>query len=193
METLVTLASYKHSKTAYFLKENLENENIDCFFAFTSISLQNSDEVQVQVKEEDVERAIRIMLGIKEKYGKDIETLEPDHHVRKIIVPTDFSKGSENACYYAVHLAQKLQAEIKILHVYENPIGDVHVKETATFEVFSTNLFLETEKKAKAKIVAITQRIKEYMITRGIHDVKVHSSTIMGTERFTSGTSTFLP
>jgi len=180
METLVTLASYKHSKTAYFLKQNLENENIDCFFAFTSISLQNSDEVQVQVKEEDVERAIRIMLGIKEKYGKDIETLEPDHNVRKIIVPTDFSKGSENACYYAVHLAHKLHAEIKILHVYENPISDVHVKETATFEVFSTNLYLETEKKAKAKIIALTQRIKDYMITHGIHDVKVHSSTIMG-------------
>ncbi len=122
MKTLVTIATYKKASTAYFLKENLEYKDIDCFFAFTSISLQDSDEVQIQVKGEDVERAVRIMMEIKDKYGQDIESLESVRHVRKIIVPTDFSSRSEEACYYAVHLAQKLQAEIKIVHVYEKPI-----------------------------------------------------------------------
>ena len=180
MNTLVTLASYKHSNPAYFLKEKLENENVDCFLAFTSRSQKKSEEVQVQVMAEDVEHAIRIMMDIKDKYGKDIESLEPEQHVRKIIVPTDFSEGSENACYFAVHLAHKIQAEIKLLHVYENPIGDVHVKETATFEVFSASLYTEAEKRAKSEIVALTQRINEYMLAHGIEGVKVHSSTIIG-------------
>ncbi len=180
MKTLVTIATYKMARTADFLKENLENENIDCFFAFTSISLQNSDEVQIQVKGEDVEHAVRIMMGIKEKYGQDIETLESVRNVRKIIVPTDLSKRSEDACYYAVHLAQKLQAEIKLLHVYEKPIGDVHVKETATFEAFSMKLYYEAERKAKSEMVALLQRIKDYMNLHEIKGVKVHSSTIMG-------------
>lgn len=180
MKTLVTIATYEKASTAYFLKENLENKDIDCFFAFTSISLQDSDEVQIQVKGEDVERAVRIMLEIKDKYGQDIESLESVRHVRKIMVPTDFSRRSEEACYYAVHLAQKLQAEIKIVHVYEKPIGDVHVKETATFENFTMNLLLETEKKAKAEMVALFQRVKDYMDQHEIKGVKIHSSTMMG-------------
>ena len=180
MKTLVTIATYKEAKTVYFLKENLERVNIDCFIAFTSISLQDSDEVQLQVKGEDVQRAVKVMIGIKEKYGQDIEKIESTQHVRKIIVPTDFSRRSENACYYAIHLAQKLQAEIKILHVYEKPIGDVHVKETATFEAFLRNTLIESEKKAKSEMVALIQRIKDYMSTHGIEGVKVHSSTMMG-------------
>ena len=180
MKTLVTIATYKKAKTAYFLKENLENENIDCFIAFTSISLQDSDEVQIQVKGEDVERAVKVMMGIKEKYGQDIEMIKSVRIVRKIIVPTDFSKRSEDACYFAIHLAQKLQAEIKILHVYEKPIGDVHIKETATFETFAMNLLIESEKKARSEMVALMDRIKEYMRTHGIEGVKVHTSTMMG-------------
>ena len=180
MKTLVTIATYKKASTAYFLKENLENKDIDCFFAFTSISLQDSDEVQIQVKGEDVERAVHIMMEIKDKYGQDIESLESVRHVRKIIVPTDFSRRSEEACYYAVHLAKKLQAEIKIVHVYEKPIGDVHVKETATFESFTRNLLLESEKKAKSEMVALFQRIKDYMNQHEIKGVKIHSSTMMG-------------
>jgi nucleotide-binding universal stress UspA family protein len=180
MRTLVTLATYKHSKSAYFLKEKLENENVDCFLAFTSRSQKKSEEVQVQVKTEDVEHSIRIMMEIKDKYGKDIESLEPEQHIRKIVVPTDFSEGSEIACHFAAHLAHKIQAEIKLLHVYENPIGDVHVKESATFEAFSANLYNEAEKRAKSEIVALTQRINEYMLAHGIENVKVHSSTIIG-------------
>ncbi len=180
MKTLVTIATYKKAATAYFLKENLENKGIDCFFAFTAISLQDSDEVQIQVKGEDVERAIRIMLDIKDKYGQDIESLESVRHIRKIIVPTDFSRRSEEACYYAVHLAQKLQAEIKIVHVYEKPIGDVYVKETATFETFTMKLLLESEKKAKSEMVALFQRVKDYMTRHDIKGVNIHSSTMMG-------------
>jgi len=180
MKTLVTLATYKQSRTAYFLKENLENEGIDCYLAFRAISLQDSDEVQIQVGEEDVERAIQIMLNIREKYGKKIEAIEPERRVQRIIVPIDFSRVSENACYNAVHLAQKIKAEIKILHVYENPLGNVHVKESATFEVYTANLYLEAEKKAKADIVDFMKRIRAYMTAQDIKDVKVHSSTIMG-------------
>jgi nucleotide-binding universal stress UspA family protein len=120
------------------------------------------------------------MLNIKDQYGKDIEDLEPDSFAKKIIVPTDFSIGSENACYYAIHLAQKMGAEIKILHVYENPVGEIHVKETATLESFSAKLFIEMEKKANDKIIELLQRIKDYMRIHDIRDVKVHSSTIMG-------------
>jgi len=180
MNTLVTIATYEQSKTACILKDLLENENIDCYSAFSHNKEKNADVVQVQVKEEDVERAIKIMLSIEEKYGKKIEEIEPVNQFHRILVPTDFSPGSENACYYAIHLAKYLNAEIKILHVYENPITDVGVKESATFEVYAAHLRKEMEKKAKEGIVTFTQKMKDYMEMNEIQDVKIHSSMVMG-------------
>lgn len=180
MTTLVTLATYKQSKTAYFLKENLERESIDCFFDLISDFDGKTNEVRVQVKDEDVEKAIKIMLRIKEQYGVDIEDLEPANHVRKIIVPTDFSKGSEDACYCAIHLAQKIKAEIKLLHVYNNPVADIHIKETATFENFVQQKTEEMEKRAKADMLVFTHKMKYYIDTQKIKDVKIHSSIVMG-------------
>ena len=77
MPTLVTLATYEQSKTACFLKEKFEGENIDCFFAIISTNEGEWEEVRVQVKEYDVERAIRVMMRIKEEHGMDIEQIEP--------------------------------------------------------------------------------------------------------------------
>ncbi len=180
MSHLVTIGTYKQAKTAYFLKENLEGEDIDCFFNLMSNHEMRMDEVHVQVKEEDVERAIKLMLRIKEVHGMDIEEIEPANFAHRIVVPTDFSKGSEDACYYAVHLAQKLKAEIKVLHVYANPIDDAKIKRTATFEDYAARVIKDTEKKANSEIIAFVGKVKDYIENQGIKGVKVHSSIMMG-------------
>ena len=180
MKTLIKLATYDQARTAYFIKEVFEKADIDCFFAFTYDYEKKTDKVSVQVKEEDVESAVKIMMGIRDEYGKNIEEIEPAEQVRKIVVPTDFSKGSEIACYYAVHLAQKLNAEIKILHVYENPMADVNIKKSATFESYADHMIREMENKAKNDIVDFAQKVHEYMDTHQLKDVKVHSSIVMG-------------
>jgi len=181
MNVLVTLATYQRAKTAYFLKENLENENIDCFFDITYNIEKQKDQVKVQVRGEDVETAVKVMLGIKDKYGKDIEDIEPALDIRRIIVPVDFSIGSEHACYYAIHLAQKIKAEIKILHVYENPVADDFIKkQMATYEEYVTKTLEDTEKKVKADIVSFTDKLKNYMDAQKIKNIRIHSSTAMG-------------
>lgn len=180
MQNLITIATYRQSKTAYFLKEHLENNGIDCFLGFLSDAGQETHGIMIRVKGEDVEEAIRIMMDLKEQFGADIENMEPSGHFRKIIVPTDFSEGSENACHYAVHLAQILKAEIKVLHVYEHPVDDAKVKYSATFEDYVGKVLAETEEKATKDIAAFTRRIREYMNAHAITDVKVHSSIIMG-------------
>ena len=180
MHTLVTLATYEQSKTAYFLKEKLENENIDCFFSVISTTGGKWDEVRVQVKEYDVEKAISIMLRIKDEHGMDIEKIEPAYLLQKIIVPTDFSKGSEYACHYAIYLAQKINAEIKLLHVYENPVTDLGVKESATYLEYLKTTLKETENKAKTNMVDFIHKMKAWMESQKIKDVKIHSSMVMG-------------
>jgi nucleotide-binding universal stress UspA family protein len=40
--------------------------------------------------------------------------------LRRILVPTDFSKSSQNALIYAVAFAQKFRAEVRLLHVVQD-------------------------------------------------------------------------
>lgn len=43
-------------------------------------------------------------------------------HLRKILVPTDFSEGSQVAVRYARELAQAFNAQLHLLHVLEDPL-----------------------------------------------------------------------
>ncbi len=180
MPTLITLATYEQSQTACFLKEKLESENIDCFFAILNTDEGEWDEVRVQVKEEDVEKAIQVMLGIKDEYGKNIEELEPSNLLHRILVPSDFSKASEYACQYAIHLAQKISAELKVLHVYSDPISDLRIKESATYLDYLNTTIKATEKKAKTDIVDFSDKMRAYMDSQKMKEIKIHSSLARG-------------
>ena len=180
MNTLVTLGTYEQPKTAYFLKEKLESENIDCFFSIVSNSNRRWDKVRVQVKPDDVENAIKVMLRIKDVYGMEIDEIEPTEGIRKIVVPTDFSENCENACIYAIYLAEACKAEIKLLHVYENPITDINIKKSATYEVYVEQALRDKEKNVKEDLVAFADKMKAYIKANKIKDVRIHSSMVMG-------------
>ena len=180
MPSLVTIATYERSTTAYILKAKLEDEEIDCYFAILSSSEEEWEEVRVQVHEFDVERAIKVMLRIQEEFGVGIEKIEAANLKRKIIVPTDFSLGSEHACHYAIHLAHKINAEIKLLHVYEDPVTDLSIKESATYLSYLQSAIKETENKAKIGLVDFNRKIKSYMDDQNIKNVRIHSSMVMG-------------
>lgn len=44
---------------------------------------------------------------------------------KKILVPTDFSSQAEHALDYAIELADKLSAEVNLVHIYEIPMLSV--------------------------------------------------------------------
>jgi len=43
--------------------------------------------------------------------------------MKQIVVPTDFSASAENAMMYAGRLAQKIQGEVVLLHVFQIPVS----------------------------------------------------------------------
>jgi nucleotide-binding universal stress UspA family protein len=180
MKTLVTVTTVRRLESACFLKEKLEEEAIDCYFVHLGKVADKTDFIKVQVDAEDVETAIRVMMDLREEYGKELEEIRSERFVRKIIVPTDFSRGSENACFYAVHLAEKLQAEIKLLHVYRNPVSDLKLQSNETFENYIFDLAKEEERKAKQRMIEFSGRIRNYMKEHDIDEVFVHSVIAMG-------------
>lgn len=45
--------------------------------------------------------------------------------MKKILVPTDFSKLSDHAIDFAIKLAESLGAEVRVIHLEEVPLGDL--------------------------------------------------------------------
>lgn len=175
MDSLITIATYKRTETACFLKERLQNENLECFFVLAGSIEGKMDHARVQVAAEDVEAAVRIMMEIRSEYGVEIEKIEYQPRMRKIIVPTDFSKDSEHACQFAIHLAQKFEAEIKLLHVYEDPAAELKKHSGETYEHYIMNITREEEQKVKTEMLEFSKNIRSYMKERDINDVFMHS------------------
>ena len=72
--------------------------------------------------------------------------------IRNILVPTDFSAGSEEAVRYAFDLARSLGATLHILHVLENPFAP-----GAFMEMYApppAEYFLDLERRAEEKLRA---------------------------------------
>ncbi len=180
MSSLVNIARYEQPDTAYFLKEELEKENISCFFDISCDSKGDWELIRIQVDKQDVEKSIQIMMAVREKYGMAIEKINAPVSPRKIIVPTDFSKGAEYASQYAILLAQKLKAEIKLLHVYEYPVSEMGTKETAAYMSYMRSAIKEVEESARRGMFDFTRKMKAYMASEKIEDVKIHGATAMG-------------
>jgi nucleotide-binding universal stress UspA family protein len=57
--------------------------------------------------------------------GKTTQNEPPDQLVKKILVPVDYSDCSVFACRYALKIACRLHAEIRLFHTYYSPAFDL--------------------------------------------------------------------
>lgn len=63
--------------------------------------------------------------------------------MQEILVPTDFSDNALNALHYAVAFAQKLEASITILHVYQQEEDQVEIQEK--LQAIKNNLLADSQ------------------------------------------------
>ena len=121
--TIITIATFPYSR-AQLIKGRLETEGIECFLSHINLIQPDiASGVELKIDKEDGPEALRIIEEIKEDFGlKKKATIEKLKSVRRILVPVDFSDHSINACNYALRMAQKLHAEIKLLYAYFDPI-----------------------------------------------------------------------
>jgi len=172
-EKLVTIAVQTYSR-AQILQTRLQDEGIDCYL--TNVNLINSvisGGVKVRVNEKDLEHALQIVEKVSELYRKEEEDV-PSKKVQRILVPIDFSDYSVNACEYAVGLAAKLGAEIKLMHVYYNPIiNSMPLTDTYYYQVNMDEIIREIEVRAKRNMEKFYQDLQKRIADEGISDVKL--------------------
>jgi len=150
-ERLVTIAIHNYQR-AEIIRTRLEAEGIKCYLKNVNLIYSSvSGGVKVRVNSGNLEKALRIVEKISEQFRQEEkETDETDSkNVQKILVPIDFSDYSVNACRYAVGLAERLNAEIKLLHVYYNPIiNSMPLTDTYYYQVNMDEIIREIEVRA---------------------------------------------
>jgi nucleotide-binding universal stress UspA family protein len=174
-DILVTLAT-DHYTAAEILKARLESAGIDCFLKNVNL-LQGavSEGVKVQIKESDVERALRIIMELKA--NQEREEFKDLKSIRRILVPIDFSEFSKNACYYALELAKVYDADLKIFHVYYAPIVDlVPITDAYSIQVDMDINLREMEEQTKRSLADFVSEIKEMAAAKGYDDIKISYS-----------------
>jgi nucleotide-binding universal stress UspA family protein len=93
--------------------------------------------------------------------------------IKKILVPIDYSECSNYACKYAIKIACKLGAEIKLFHSYYSPAFDLIELAGAvqTQSQLRDEVTINLEESEKATIESLLVSLKEYITSSGLPSI----------------------
>jgi nucleotide-binding universal stress UspA family protein len=115
-EKLITLAIHTFEK-AQILKTILESEGIEVFIHNVNlIQPVVSTGVRIRIKESDLSRALRIIEATQ--FFKEESEYQADENVKKVLIPIDFSDYSVKVCEIGFKYANRIGAEIMLIHAY---------------------------------------------------------------------------
>jgi nucleotide-binding universal stress UspA family protein len=94
--------------------------------------------------------------------------------IRKIVCPVDFSPCADHALEYAQDLAKKFDAELSLVHAYEDPAAYVTPLPMSGYVGPSADLLLELRKQLEV-------RLEQYKSTVAKNGVRVRAELLEGT------------
>jgi len=179
-ERIITVGHFAWSR-ALLLQIILQDSGIDCFIVPKDTVLSRGY-VDLRVKEKDLANALKIIkissqdIGIaKEKALYRIQV------IRRILVPVDFSDISFNACRFAVTLAAKYKAEIKLVHVFYNPAIDVSpYADHYSYQIKLVESLREIEKSARENMLKLEHKLKIWCIKENHPQIRITTKLING-------------
>lgn len=182
---LITLLRITTHQLGSFVKDKLEEHGIEVFFTNESQSLgdkYNPSEVLLKVKAGQSEKAIARLLQIHKDYdlGK-VKDNKSFADFKKIIVPVKLSENCIELCKYAIGLAAKNNAEVKLLYAYEDPRFNEPDRHTASWERYVQIELRETFQKAELKLVNFSKELKKQIPEELLNKVKLHYRMLKGT------------
>ncbi len=182
-DKIVTIAVHNYAR-AEILRTRLEAEGVECYLK--NINLIHSviaGGVKVRVNSRDIEKALRIVEKVSDQFRIEYQNKSADaiRNVQRILVPIDYSDYSVNACRFAIGLAEKLNAEIKLMHVYYNPVvNSMPLTDTYYYQVNMDEIIREIELRAKENMEKFYNDLKEKIEIDNIQGVKLDYYLIRG-------------
>lgn len=179
-ERIITVGHYPWSR-AMLLQVILQDSGVDCFLVSKENNPANGY-VDIRVKQTDIEMAMKVIrASVKDSgKGKDM-AIRRIKSLRRILVPVDFSDISFNACRFAVSLAQKYKAEVKLIHVYYNPAIDVSpYADHYSYQLKLSDSLREIEKSARESMLHLEHRIRLWCIKEKIQRIRISGKLLNG-------------
>jgi nucleotide-binding universal stress UspA family protein len=162
----------------------LESAQIDCF-------LQEGDKlkdgpmldlVTILIKKKDLEKADRVLKGFNLDINISNENLKREEsYTNLFIIPVDFSSASENSCYYALELATKFKARIKLIHTYGIPdIRPFTIEDTDFYQGTYNLQANEIRENAEIKLNELIHKLKTYIKQHSLEEIPIVHTLING-------------
>lgn len=178
----ITIATLKNTD-AELLKKQLAEKQLDCELSKAkAVKANELDGYRVKVRQKDRKRAIQVLDNFSKAYG--IETIEGDtfsKEIERILVPVDFSENSKNACEYALGLAEKLHAEVMLVHSYFFPvINSIDYGEGLSYVVNINDTVTEISKKAKENLILLYDDLSNKIEENNFKNITLNFSLVNG-------------
>jgi len=179
-ERIVTVGHYAWSR-ALLLQIILQDNGIDCFMV-SKDSVLSRGYVDLRVKEKDLEKALKILDSALMDTGRSKENaIRGIQVIRRIMVPVDFSDFSFNACRFAISLAAKYKAEVKLVHVFYNPAIDVSpYADHYSYQIKLVESLREIEKSARENMVKLEHKLNMWCIKENLSQIHFSAKLING-------------
>ncbi|OPZ98265.1 MAG: Universal stress protein family protein [Bacteroidetes bacterium ADurb.Bin408] len=174
-EKLITVTVENFSR-AQLIKAKLESEGIECHLLnLNLVQASVSEGVRVMVKESDVKRAIKAYLVIKAQYKRDgSRKVKRSGHIRKILVPVDFSDNAYRTACFAIEIAHIYNASVRFLHVYYSPAIDMISTPDINLSQFNLDLVLdEIKNRAQNDMKLFLSKLSVYVAERSLMKAKI--------------------
>lgn len=175
-DKLIVIATESYA-SAQILQTYLESNGIEAYLHNENlVQPMVAEGVQVQIKESDVEKAVKLLT---EKHPKEhpAKIAGP----RKILVPIDFSTPSQNAARFALHLASKYGSEIKLLHVFNSPMVDmIPFTDAASIQIDIDFSYSVLRKNAKEKLLRFYYDLRKFAEKIGLGHIRIGYSLVEG-------------
>jgi len=181
---LITILTFEKLEVGCFVKEKFEFEGIECFLTDEGIEISQShmpQGIKLKVRANDSQKAIRTLLQIHKEYN--LEQIMQDSSIeekKKILVPVNTFNYSINACKFALEIAEKTDAEVKLLYVYEDPTQDVPSKHTTSWKKHEKIVLDEAYDKAQSSLLQFSDSLKEQLGKDILCKVKMHFALLKG-------------
>ncbi|MDX8339100.1 universal stress protein [Draconibacterium sp. IB214405] len=181
---LVTILRISTPELGTFVKDKLEEQGIEVFFTnegTTPGERYNPDEVLLKVKAKQSEKAIVRLLQLHKEY--DLDKVKDDvsfTSLKKILLPVKLSEDCIDLCKYAIGLALRENAEIKVLYVYPDPNFNEPNRHTASWQKHVKMELKEAHEKAQLKLVNFSKELKKQVPPEIFKAVKLHYRMLKG-------------
>ena len=181
-DRIITITTCPYSR-AQLIKGRLEANGIECFLSNINLVQPGiATGVKVKIQEKDADEAYRIIEKIKHQAGEEKQpTLKKLKRIRRILVPVDFSEHSDNACHFALGLANKLKAEIKLIYSYFNPlVSSEPYMENNAVAFHLEHIIGDIAKEARKQMTSLKQRLQQEARNKQFGQLKITSTLDKG-------------